>query len=113
VIRSELTHPDLLRKFAVERQTLAALSHPSIVRLLDGGTTPDGLPYLVIEFVEGVPIDRYCETRALDVSARLKLFLEVCAAVHYAHQSLVVHCDLKPPYGQNIRNAYCSRALRR
>src|SRR5947207_2396025 len=93
IIRAELTRPELLRKFAIERQTLAALNHPSIVRLLDGGTTEDGLPYLVTEFVEGMPIDRYCEQHTLDVSARLKLFLEVCAAVHYAHQSLVVHCD--------------------
>src|SRR5690242_5021257 len=96
IIRNELARPDLLRKFTVERQTLAALNHPNIVGLLDGGATEDGLPYLVTEFVEGSPIDQYCDERKLDSRSRLRLFLEICAAVHYAHQSLVVHCDLKP-----------------
>ena len=69
---------------------------PGIARLLDGGTTPDGLPYLVMELVDGVPIDRYCEDHALTTRQRLELFVRVCDAVSYAHRSLVVHRDLKP-----------------
>lgn len=82
--------------FARERQILAKLQHPHIARLLDGGATPGGQPYLVMEYVEGVPIDAYCREHALDLRARLHLFREVCAAVQFAHQRLIVHCDLKP-----------------
>lgn len=82
--------------FARERQILATLQHPHIARLLDGGATPGGQPYLVMEYVEGVPIDVYCRERALDLGARLRLFRDVCAAVQFAHQRLIVHCDLKP-----------------
>jgi non-specific serine/threonine protein kinase/serine/threonine-protein kinase len=96
LIRPEMANPEVLRRFAVERQTLAALNHPRIVRLLDGGSTADGAPYLVEEYVEGVPIDRAAAERDLSVPERLWLFLKVCEAVHHAHQSLVVHCDLKP-----------------
>jgi serine/threonine protein kinase/tetratricopeptide (TPR) repeat protein len=85
-----------LGTFRRERQILAALDHPNIVRLLDGGTTSDGMPYLVMDYVEGIPIDRYCHERSLTVTDRLRLFLKVCDAVHYAHQNLVVHRDLKP-----------------
>jgi non-specific serine/threonine protein kinase/serine/threonine-protein kinase len=83
-------------RFRHERQILAALEHPNIARLLDGGTTPDGLPYVVMELVNGEPIDVYCTERRLGVAARLRLFATVCRAVHYAHQNLVVHRDIKP-----------------
>jgi tetratricopeptide (TPR) repeat protein len=85
-----------LDRFLNERQILAGLDHPHIARLLDGGTTSDGRPYLVMDLVEGEPIDAYCRRRALDVKARLELFREVCGAVQYAHQNLVVHRDIKP-----------------
>jgi serine/threonine-protein kinase len=83
-------------RLKIERQILAQLDHPNIAHLLDGGTLPDGTAYLVMEYVDGVPIDTFCDTRRLDVPARLELFATVCAAVHYAHQNLVVHRDLKP-----------------
>ena len=95
-VQPRLGGPDLLRHFQQERQILAALDHPNIARLLDGGTTSDGIPYLVMEYVEGKPIDEYCNDRKLNVTERLKLFREVCAAVQYAHQNLIVHRDLKP-----------------
>ncbi len=83
-------------RFKVERQILAQLDHPNIAHLLDGGTMPDGTAYIVMEYVDGVPIDLYCDTNRLDIPARLRLFQTVCAAVHYAHQNLIVHRDLKP-----------------
>jgi serine/threonine protein kinase/Tfp pilus assembly protein PilF len=83
-------------RFKVERQILAQLDHPNIAHLLDGGTLPDGTTYIVMEYVDGVPIDTYCDSNRLDVAARLRLFRVVCAAVHYAHQNLIVHRDLKP-----------------
>jgi serine/threonine protein kinase/tetratricopeptide (TPR) repeat protein len=79
-----------------ERQILATLEHPNVARLLDGGTTESGLPYLVMEYVEGEPIDVYCDRRLLATEARLRLFRVVCDAVQHAHQSLIVHRDLKP-----------------
>src|SRR4030095_5724184 len=79
-----------------ERQILANLDHPDIARLIDGGATDDGLPYLVMELVAGEPLDRYCQQRNLSVRERLQLFCDVCAAVSYAHQRLIVHRDLKP-----------------
>jgi tRNA A-37 threonylcarbamoyl transferase component Bud32 len=85
-----------LSRFRAERSILARLDHPGIARLLDGGTAPDGRPYYVMELVEGEWIDRYCDHRALDVRERLRLFAAVCDAVHYAHQNLVLHRDLKP-----------------
>ncbi|TDR48802.1 serine/threonine-protein kinase [Tahibacter aquaticus] len=87
---------DALDLLAQERQILAGLQHPHIARLLDGGATPGGQPYLVMEYVEGVAIDQWCEQRALDLKARLRLFRNVCRAVAFAHQRLIVHCDLKP-----------------
>ena len=86
----------MLRRFRNERQILAGFDHPNIARLLDGDTTEDGLPYFVMEYVEGVPIDEYCDREALDVTARLQLFRQVCAAVSYAHRRAVIHRDLKP-----------------
>lgn len=85
-----------LERFRDERQILATLNHPNIARLMDGGTTEDGVPYLVMEFVEGVPIDEYCSARGLSITERLDLFGRVCAAVDFAHRNLVVHRDLKP-----------------
>jgi serine/threonine protein kinase/tetratricopeptide (TPR) repeat protein len=82
--------------FAQERQILASLEHQSIARLIDGGITATGLPYLAMEYVEGVPIDRYCDEQRLPLDARLKLFLKVADAVQYAHRHLIVHRDLKP-----------------
>src|SRR5213078_5375286 len=82
--------------FRTERQILAGLEHPNIARLLDGGTTAEGTPFLVMELVEGVPIDEYSDGHGLDVTDRLRLFRQVCAAVQYAHQRLVVHRDIKP-----------------
>jgi serine/threonine protein kinase/tetratricopeptide (TPR) repeat protein len=87
---------EIVHRFRNERQTLAALDHPNIVKLLDGGSTEDGLPYLVMDYVEGLPIDEFCASQQLSVPARLELFLGVCAAVRYAHQSRVIHRDLKP-----------------
>ena len=88
--------PDLLMRFRDERQILARLTHPRIARLLDGGTTDDGVPWFAMEFVDGVPIHRHCDDRGLSVPERLALFLQVCEAVDYAHQNLIVHRDLKP-----------------
>jgi tetratricopeptide (TPR) repeat protein len=86
----------LVRRFVDERQILAALDHPDIARLLDGGVTADGLPWFAMEYVDGVPIDIYCNERHLTRESRLTLFCRVCAAVQYAHRNLVVHRDLKP-----------------
>jgi serine/threonine protein kinase/tetratricopeptide (TPR) repeat protein len=85
-----------LDRFRLERETLARLDHPAIARLLDGGTTPEGHPYFVMELVDGVPIDRFCDDQRLGVGGRLGAFLRVCAGVQYAHQNLIVHRDLKP-----------------
>jgi eukaryotic-like serine/threonine-protein kinase len=86
----------ILRRFRKERQILAALDHPHIAGLLDGGTTEDGLPYFVMEFIEGQPLYNYCDSNNLNVTERLKLFRAICDAVHYAHQKQVVHRDIKP-----------------
>jgi serine/threonine protein kinase len=83
-------------RLKIERQILAQLDHPNIAHLLDGGALPDGNAYIVMEYVDGMPIDAYCDSNRLDLAARLRLFQTVCAAVHYAHQNLIVHRDLKP-----------------
>jgi len=88
--------PQAIARFRDERQILAGLKHPHIVRLLDGGSTDDQLPYLVMEHIEGTAITRYANDRALSVRARLVLVRQVCAALQYAHQNLVVHRDIKP-----------------
>ena len=91
-VRSALTE----QRFKTERQILAGLDHRNIARLLDGGTASGGIPYVVMELVLGEPIDHYCEARGASVRDRVQLFLQVCAAVSYAHQHLIVHRDLKP-----------------
>ena len=96
VIRRGLDTDDIIRRFRNERQILAQLDHPNIARLIDGGTTDDGLPYFVMEYVNGEPINAYCDANALPTTERLTLFRKVCAAVTYAHQNLVIHRDLKP-----------------
>lgn len=96
LVRRGLATAQVLRRFAQERRTLANLEHPNIAKLLDGGMTEDGRPYLVMEFITGLPIDDYCERHGLAVAERLRLFRVVCLAVHYAHQNLVVHRDIKP-----------------
>ena len=96
VVRAERDNREILERFRQERDILASLDHPNIARLLDGGSTDEGLPYFVMEFVDGQPILRWCDVRKLNVRQRLELFRSVCAAVQYAHQRLVVHRDLKP-----------------
>lgn len=96
LVRVGLDASFVLERFRHERQILASLDHPNIARLHDGGTTDDGIPYLVMELINGTPIDHYCRENDLEIRARLELFLQVCAAVQYAHQRLVIHRDLKP-----------------
>jgi serine/threonine protein kinase len=95
LLKPGLDTDSLLRRFKAERQILAQLSHPHIAHLLDGGATEDGAPYLVMEYIEGNPIDVYCDVRQLGVNERLDLFRDLCSAVHYVHQHLMVHGDLK------------------
>ncbi|HET6178456.1 MAG TPA: serine/threonine-protein kinase [Candidatus Sulfotelmatobacter sp.] len=96
LVRGGYDTASVLERFRHERQILASLDHPNIARLLDGGTTDEGVPYLVMELIEGTPIDQYCDTHQLHVTERLGLFLQVCSAVQYAHQRLVIHRDIKP-----------------
>ncbi len=96
LVRQQLINPDIAERLVGERQILANLDHPNIARLFDGGTTADGTPYLVMEFIDGMPIDDYCDSRRLNINERLNLFRTICSAVHYAHQNLIVHRDIKP-----------------
>jgi serine/threonine protein kinase/tetratricopeptide (TPR) repeat protein len=96
VVKADTDNEEVLRQFRRERQILASLEHPNIARLLDGGATEGGLPYFVMEYVPGQPIDEYCDRQSLAVADRLKLFLAVCSAVQHAHRSLIVHRDIKP-----------------
>jgi serine/threonine protein kinase/TolB-like protein/Flp pilus assembly protein TadD len=96
VIRAPLGGPGVLRRFLTERQVAASLDHPSIARLLDGGATDAGLPYLVMEYVEGIRIDEWCDQQKIGVEDRLRLFLQVCGAIEYAHEKRVIHRDIKP-----------------
>src|SRR5437868_12753357 len=96
LIKRGMDTDSVLRHFRTERQILASFDHPNIARLFDGGTTKDGLPYFVMEYVEGIAIDRYCDEERLSINERLKLFLQVCAAVSYAHRHTVIHRDIKP-----------------
>lgn len=96
VLQESIFTGKLADRFAKERQILARLSHPGIARLLDGGVTPDGRPYLVLEYIDGRTIDRYCAEEKLSLDRKLRLFLKVAAAVQSAHQQLVLHLDIKP-----------------
>ncbi|MBL0921730.1 MAG: serine/threonine protein kinase, partial [Phycisphaerales bacterium] len=96
VIKRGMDTEEILRRFHLERQVLSALTHPNIARLLDGGAMDDGRPFFVLEYIEGQTIDAFCDANGLNVEQRLRLFQKVCSAVHYAHQNLVVHRDLKP-----------------
>ena len=96
VVRGGLGDELRIQRFKAERQILANLDHANIARLLDGGATEDGRPYVVMECIEGLPIDEYCDQHKLPVTERLKLFRTVCSAVAYAHQRLVIHRDIKP-----------------
>ena len=96
LVRRGMDTESILHRFRNERQILAELDHPNIARLLDGGVTEDGLPWLALEYVEGEPLNKYCQQQQLSIIQRLTIFRSVCAAVHYAHQHPVVHRDLKP-----------------
>ena len=96
LIKRGMDSDAIIKRFVMERQILANLDHPNIARMIDGGTTEDGLPYFVLEYIEGTTITRYCDEHKLNTLERLKLFLQVCAAVQFAHQNLIVHRDLKP-----------------
>ncbi|HUQ80082.1 MAG TPA: serine/threonine-protein kinase [Gemmatimonadaceae bacterium] len=96
VLRPGLDSESDQERFRSERQILASLNHPNIARLFDGGVTGDGVPYLAMEYIDGAPLDRYCNERNLSLADRLRLFIAVADATHYAHRNLVVHRDLKP-----------------
>ena len=96
LVRRGLLSRHVLGRLRQERQILASLDHPNIARLYDGGTNTDGIPYIVMEYIDGQPLDIYCDSRRLTIEQRLRLFITVCSAVHRAHQSLIVHRDLKP-----------------
>ena len=96
ILRRGMDTDDLLARFRRERRLLARLEHPNIARVVDGGSTDDGRPWLAMEFVDGEPIDVYAQQNGLDPRARIQLFLDVCGAVQHAHRNLVVHRDLKP-----------------
>jgi non-specific serine/threonine protein kinase/serine/threonine-protein kinase len=96
VLRGDFKADEVLSRFRHERQILAQLSHPNIATLLDGGSTPQGDPYIVMEYIEGEPLHRYCDAHNLSVRDRIRLFRQACSAVQYVHQHLIVHRDLKP-----------------
>src|SRR5687768_5333719 len=96
LLRSSHAPDEIQRRFAAERQILASLNHPNIAQLLDGGVTDGHVPFIVMEYVDGVPITTYCDRQRLSIEERLHLFRDVCAAVHHAHQNLVIHRDIKP-----------------
>ena len=96
VVRPGMDYGFILGRLHAERQILAGLSHPNIARLLDGGATPSGAPYLVMEFIDGLPITDYCDRQQLTIPRRLAVFEDVCAAVQHAHRNLIVHRDIKP-----------------
>ncbi len=96
VIKRGMSSQDVLQRFQSERQILARLQHPNIARIYDAGLTDEGQPFFTMEFIDGEPIDVYCDKHRLSIEARLQLFIKVCEAVHYAHRNLIVHRDLKP-----------------
>ncbi len=96
LVRNNLNTERAAERFRAERQILAKLHHPNIAQLYDGGFTKDGLPFFTMEYVDGVPVTDYCNQQRLSIAERLRLFMDICAAVHYAHQNLIVHRDIKP-----------------
>jgi serine/threonine protein kinase len=96
ILRADINAQEVLSRFRHERQILASLDHPNIASLLDGGSTPNGEPYFVMDYIEGTPIDQYCDSHSLSIPERITLFRQVCSAVQYVHQNLIVHRDLKP-----------------
>jgi serine/threonine protein kinase len=96
LIKRGMDTESVLKRFRNERQILANFDHPNIARLLDGGTTEDGLPYFVMEYIEGRSVDEYCDAHNLSITERLNLFRQICSAVSYAHRHLVIHRDIKP-----------------
>ena len=96
IVKKGMDTERVVRRFEMERQILARLEHPNIARLIDGGVTRDGRPYLVMEYIDGLPITEYCDRNQLNLDERVTLFQVACNAVHYAHRSLIVHRDLKP-----------------
>jgi eukaryotic-like serine/threonine-protein kinase len=96
LVRRSLNGKREIERFRSERQILAKLDHPNIARLTDGGTTVDGFPFLVLEFVDGLRVDEYCDQHSLSVRARLELFVQICEAVEHAHEQGIVHRDIKP-----------------
>jgi multidrug efflux pump subunit AcrA (membrane-fusion protein) len=96
LIKRGMDTDEVLRRFLIERQVLADLKHPNIARILDGGTSTDGFPYFVMEYIDGIPLDAYCQGRTLPVRERVQLLLTVCRAVDHAHRRNVIHRDLKP-----------------
>jgi len=96
VIKLGMASEQFVARFEAERQALALMDHPSIARIYDAGTTPDGRPYFAMEYVPGMPITEYCDQHTLSNAERLDLFLQVCDGVQHAHQKAVIHRDLKP-----------------
>ncbi len=96
LIKRGMDTDEIVRRFKLEKEVLAALNHPNIARVLDAGATEDGRPFLVMEFVEGTPVGEYADEKNLSVPERLAMFLKICAAVHHAHQNLIIHRDIKP-----------------
>ena len=95
LMREELCDSEMRSRFRAERQVLASLQHPNIVPLIDGGVTADGVPYLIMDYVEGEPLDKYCDRRRISLRERIQLMIQVLDAVEYAHQHFVAHCDIK------------------
>jgi len=96
VMAAYLSGPEFLRRFQTEGRVLASLNHPNITKLLDGGVSPAGEPFLILEYVDGESLDSYCDRHKLPIEARLRIFVQVCDAVDYAHRNLILHRDLKP-----------------
>jgi len=96
ILKAGMDSREVIARFEAERQALALMDHPNIARVLDGGTTPSGRPYFVMDLVKGIPLTEFCEQQQLPIEARLRLFMKVCAGVQHAHQKGVIHRDLKP-----------------